>query len=219
MNRQLIAGIAGGFLTGVGVGAALVRTFLEKDLRIAYAEREEIMKRAYEQALELHMMDKPEDPAEETAAAIVLKEVDAQYVSLDERPAPGSGEIVSVKESGEEQEASVSVNPYHNAVSATETTHEQFVQGEVNQYGISYIEDEDYLDDEDGRFKGRVDVAITDEGPIFIMDGAQIDDWQTRLGGSILVDFYTLIPPGVEPVLYVRNHRTDEDYEVVQISQ
>jgi hypothetical protein len=50
------------------------------------------------------------------------------------------------------------------------------------------------------------------------MDGEPISDWDQRIGDSILVDFFKLVPPGVEPVLYVRNHRTDEDYEVVRVA-
>jgi hypothetical protein len=93
-----------------------------------------------------------------------------------------------------------------------------FVAGGVNDYGVSYIEEEDYLD-EDGRFKGKIDIIMDDHNPVFLMDGQPIDDWDKRVGDSILVDFYKLVPPGVDPVLYVRNHRTDEDYEVVRVVQ
>lgn len=108
---------------------------------------------------------------------------------------------------------------YGKAIRATETSHETFVAGGVNDYGVSYIEEEDYHDDGDGRFKGRIDIMMDEHQPIFLMDGQPIDDWDKRLGDSILVDFYKLVPPGIDPVLYVRNHRTGEDYEVVQVSQ
>lgn len=108
---------------------------------------------------------------------------------------------------------------YHKAIAAVETPVEMFVAGGINDYGISYIEEEDYHDEGDGRFKGRIDIMMDDHQPIFLMDGTAIDDWDKRLGDSILVDFYKLVPPGVDPVLYVRNHRTGEDYEVVQVSQ
>lgn len=108
---------------------------------------------------------------------------------------------------------------YHKAIAAVETPTELFVAGGINDYGVSYIEEEDYHDDGDGRFKGRVDIMMDDHQPIFLMDGTPIDDWDKRLGDSILIDFYKLVPPGVDPVLYVRNHRTGEDYEVVQVSQ
>lgn len=110
-------------------------------------------------------------------------------------------------------------NDYDKAIAATETPVEVFVAGGINDYGISYIEEEDFQDEEDGRYKGRIDIMMDDHQPIFLMDGAQIDDWDKRLGDSILVDFYKLVPPGVDPILYVRNHRTGEDYEVVQVFQ
>jgi hypothetical protein len=108
-------------------------------------------------------------------------------------------------------------NDYHKAIAAVETPIDVFVEGGVNDYGISYIEEEEYLE-EDGRNKSKIDIIMDEHQPLFLMDGQQIDDWDQRLGDSILVDFYKLVPPGVDPVLYVRNHRTDEDYEVVRVS-
>ena len=52
--------------------------------------------------------------------------------------------------------------------------------------------------------------------PSFYIDGQEINDWDEKLGDSILIDFYRLVPPGIAQVLYVRNHKTDEDYEVVR---
>lgn len=109
-----------------------------------------------------------------------------------------------------------STNDYHKAVAAMETDFETFVDGGVNDYGMSYIDEEDYLDEGDGRDKLQIVIHISEFEPIFTMGGVQIDDWDKRVGDSILVDFYKLVPPGVEPVLYVRNHRTDEDYEVIR---
>jgi hypothetical protein len=112
-------------------------------------------------------------------------------------------------------ENNLSANDYHKAMAATETGTDLFVEGGINDYGISYLEEEEYME-EDGRFKGQITIVMEDTQPSFFMDGKQISDWDQRVGDSILVDFYKLVPPGVPPVLYVRNHRTDEDYEVLR---
>lgn len=209
MNRQkeVVVGLsmlAGTFITGVGVGAAVVRTWLEKGLRADYEERGERMKRAYEIAL---LLEKD-------------KEFDFNEVAVPEAETPTEHIPVVIFEEpvvDPDEEQKESTNPYHKAVAATDTSVEMFVSGGINDYGVSYIEEEDYHDDGDGFFKGRVDIIMNDGAPIFMMDGQPIDDWDKRLGDSILVDFFTKVPPGVEPVLYVRNHRTTEDYEVVQV--
>lgn len=108
-------------------------------------------------------------------------------------------------------------NPYHVAVQAPATPIEMFVGGQPNAEGISYVEDEEYLED-DGRLKQRIEILIDETNPIFFLDGIPIDDWAARVGSSILADMYERTPPGVEAVLYVRNHRTEEDYEVVFIT-
>jgi len=110
-----------------------------------------------------------------------------------------------------------SVNPYHRAVEAVETPVDMFVAGGVNDYGISYLEEEEYEED-DGRNKNQVDFTMDEDNtPYFWMDGKQMDDWDVQLGDSILVDFLRLVPTNIFPqVLYVRNHRTDEDYEVTR---
>lgn len=111
------------------------------------------------------------------------------------------------------QDPSPTVNPYHTAVNATDV--DVFVAGGVNDYGCSYIEEEEF-EEEDGNGKHYVSIFMHPDGPIFTMDGDQIGDWSERIGASILVDFYRLVPPGADRVLYVRNHRTNEDYEVTQ---
>jgi hypothetical protein len=218
-------GVSSAFAIGVITGVAGVRVDLERKLRKEYAEREEIMQSAYEKALEMGLADK-EQPEEEVKldenldqAIEGLGEIELLEISLDKTPnAFGEGiltvggDIVQEGEPSEEK-----VNPYHKAVEATTTSHELFVDGGVNDYGVSYIEEEDYQD-EDGRVKYKIDILMDDQNPVFLMDGQPINDWAERVGDSILVDFYKLVPPGVEPILYVRNHKTDEDYEVVQVT-
>ena len=81
---------------------------------------------------------------------------------------------------------------------------------------VSIIDEEEYLED-DGRIKKSMDIIMDEYKPIFRMDGEEVDDWDAHVGSDILVDFYKLIPPGAESVLYVRNHHTSVDYEVVLV--
>jgi hypothetical protein len=215
VNRQQTQAVGlglvwiGGFLGGV----AFSFTSAEVRARKSYTLKLDSVKRAYEEALALrdrqpviNIFQQDKEPDE---SDIPLEGVDFEGTTKVVLPEP-------VVEPDPEQMPTT--NLYHTAVAEVSTPVETFVQGEQNQFGISYIEDEDYLDDGDGRFKGRIDIIMqVDDGPMFVMEGEPIDDWEKRLGTSILVDFFTLVPPGAEPILYVRNHRTDEDYEVVQI--
>lgn len=213
--------LASAFFVGVAAGALTVKVLVEKKLREEFAFQMESVENTYEAAIALRdARDFVAETEREREKHVELNEgrvtdgqepipfVDRQIEDVE---APNYlGEVVVTPP---EQEPTQ--NQYHQALSATETPVEQFVDGGVNDYGVSYIEDEDYLD-EDGRFKGKIDILIDNGNPIFLMDGVQIDDWEKRVGDSILVDMFRLCPPGTDPVLYVRNHRTDEDYEVVR---
>lgn len=130
-----------------------------------------------------------------------------ESLSLDKEPGHFEGQISVTRPED---------NPYHKAVAASATPHEMFVSGGINDYGVSYIEEEEYHDEDEGRFKGQIIMVWNDSDPRFFMDGVLIDDWDKRLGDSIVVDFTRLVPPGAGEVLYVRNHKTDEDYEVIR---
>lgn len=108
-----------------------------------------------------------------------------------------------------------STNPYHHAVVSSEDAEPVVVNADAD-YGVSYIDEEDYHD-EDGREKKQIDIMFDDDQPVFIMDSEQIDDWSMRIGESILIDFFKLCPPGTPAILYVRNQRTEVDYEVVRV--
>lgn len=203
-------GVGAAFCLGVIAGAAGLRVSLEKKLSEEYDKKAARLQNSYEVALMLIESEKEKPAAEEEELNLdgdldmAIEELDEQFEKKDELLAEG-GEIEVISE-----------NPYHKAVSATETPIELFVDGGINDYGISYIEEEEYLD-EDGRFKGKIDIILDEHNPIFMMDGQPIDDWDKRVGDSILVDFFKMVPPGLDQVLYVRNHKTDEDYEVVRV--
>lgn len=107
-------------------------------------------------------------------------------------------------------------NPYHTAVAAVETSPETFVTGEINQYGVSYIEEEEYEDEEDGFAKEQIVIMMDEHNPVFLQDGGEIRDWDEKVGDSILIDMFRFCPPGKRQVLYVRNHTSMVDYEVVR---
>lgn len=195
MNGINWTAVGGAFIAGIGAGGLAVRMWIEKDLR-ENAPKEIVFVNTVVNNGTL-----------ETAT-----EVEGHLQKVMETP------IAEIKEAVVPNHLPETVNPYHKAVTAAETPHEPFVDGGINDHGVSYIEEEDYLD-EDGRFKGKIDIMMDDGTPIFLMDGKQIDDWDKRVGDSIVVDFYKLVPPGIDPILYVRNHRTEEDYEVVLVSQ
>lgn len=200
MNGINWTAVGGAFVAGIGVGGLVVRTWLEKDLR----------ENAPEKIVYVNTVTNHATLATEVTEP--LPEIDDHLKKIMGTP------IAEIKEAVVPEHLPSPPNPYHKTVEATATSHEMFVEGGVNDYGVSYIEEEDYLDD-DGRFKGKIDIMMDDQTPVFLMDGTPIDDWDKRVGDSILVDFYKLVPPGIDPVLYVRNHRTDEDYEVVLVSQ
>lgn len=204
-------GVGSAFLIGVATGVAGVRTDLERKMRKEYAEREQMMQNAYEQALDLQRAERPVEQ-EIHLDGDLDKAIEEMETGLEE--VEGLGGVLA--EGGEIEQ--VGGNPYHRALEAVETPVELFVDGGVNDYGVSYIDEEDYLDEDDGRFKGKIDILMDEAGPIFMMDGEVIDDWDKRVGDSIMVDFFKLVPPNADRVLYVRNHRTDEDYEVVQVT-
>jgi hypothetical protein len=191
-------------LTAAG-GVVLGIAITEEKARKKYEEANASYRRAVELAQNMKG-DKPAATEEELDTPLFEGPVEVTNLSLDAEPNVWGGTLKIIPE--EER------NQYHKAISATETPHNLFVDGAVNDYGVSYIEEEEYQE-EDGRYKGQLTLTINDGEPEVFMDGVMIDDWDERVGQSIVVDFTQLVPPGINPVLYVRNHTRDEDYEVI----
>lgn len=201
------------FGAGIGIGIAVGAVLTEEKIREEYKESAKAYRKAMEMAkdIESHAPQQSEEPQ-------LLSQVKVEGLSL----APsGMGTITHidgepVNVGGVSLEPTLAeTNPYHKAVAAKETDTQLFVEGGVNDYGVSYIEEEDF-NDEDGRTKTTVNYYISDnQEPVFLVNGEQMHDWDEHLGDSIVVDFYQLIPPGAPDILYVRNHKTDSDYEVV----
>lgn len=85
--------------------------------------------------------------------------------------------------------------------------------------GISYISEDDY-NEEDGNEKEQISVHMNGDETLFVHGGDVIEEaaWKEMIGETILIDFFRNFQPQVrERVLYVRNHRRGEDYEVFQV--
>lgn len=214
MNINNLMAFAGGVLVGFGTAyLALEDRFGEK-----YAEMANANKRAYEMASSMRAVDEIDhnevavsEPswADHTGEIVrEIKEMKLHSVSLDSTPNIFGGTIEINAESVK--------NDYHKAIEAVETPHETFISGGVNDYGVSYLEEEEYHT-ENGWDKLQIDIMMNDDNPIFLMDGQPIDDWAERVGDSILLDMFKLCPPGAPPILYVRNHKDEVDYEVVRV--
>lgn len=206
MNRQLAT-----LLGGVGVACGAIGYFtgvLVTDGRLRKEYEESA--RAYRRAMDM-TQDITGDVPEMHEEALVI--ADGASVSI-KSPVDGNALIdVTVYDADKTTHTPEAVNPYHVALNAIETPVHDFVDGTPNVYGISYIEEEEYFED-DGRAKYSVVIVMDAHNPTFFMDGELIDDWNERLGASIVKDFLDRVPPGINPVLYVRNHRTEEDYEL-----
>lgn len=226
MNRPVLAGVLGGFISGAGVGFLIGVQAVERHFQKKYEESQKALIGALERQqhtinqyieapalLEEHLIDAAntvrdqllESQDAQTEGPVVVSSMETAQAKVDEAFAGAQGEEAPPEY----------INHYAKAIAATETGHELFVSGGVNDYGVSYIEEDDY-DEDDGRFKGQIAIVMDEHNPSFFMDGVQINDWAERVGDSILVDFYQLVPPNAPPILYVRNHKRDEDYEVTR---
>lgn len=206
----------GGLLVGGGVGYVVAEHYLQNKMMVSAQEQIELHKRAISTAAEV-AEKRVKNVFEEDEGRPDVDLSDHPTLPLEDAPEPVKiqGDLFQPKSPDGEGFSPETENPYHIAVSAKETPVEQFVDGGINDYGMSYIEEEDYQED-DGRAKEQIVILMDEHNPIFLQDGAEIRDWDERVGDSILVDMFRFCPPGKPQILYVRNHKTDVDYEVVR---
>lgn len=204
MNRQesLILAATGLVCGGIGYFAGVLAT-KEK----AKAEYEESA-RSYRRAMEM--------TREPVGEAPVDSEVDLEIDFGRTKPVVDHVEGVAITVELHDPVTAayepLTRNPYHATQQEIDKPRVEF-SSEPNDAGISYIDEEEYLE-EDGRFKGSVVIVMSAEEPTFFMDGTLVADWEHMLGASIVQDFIAMVPPGPNPILYVRNHNTDSDYEL-----
>lgn len=199
MNRQdtLIVVATGVVCTAVGYLSGVVMT--EKKVRAEYEESA----RSYRRVMSQVIADVVEAPAE--------SEEELRTEPVVQRLSTSSGEELLHDPITAAYSPSTS-NPYHATMQEFDKAPVEF-SSEPNDAGISYIDEDEYLE-EDGRFKGSVVMVMSAEEPTFFMDGTLVANWEHMLGASIVQDFVAMVPRGPNPILYVRNHNTDSDYEL-----
>lgn len=195
MRAMIAAG--GGILIGVG---------------LAYSEAERRARKKYE-AYSASLSRSMAQARQQAVERPVLSEEDLQWESVKTEMSTifDHGEI---KVGGEMVVENPIATPDYVGEATRYADQSMFVP--EMEYSMAYIQDEEYHE-EDGRPKEQIVIFMgSDDVPLFVQDGLPIEDWAEKIGDSILVDFYKMVPPGAERVLYVRNNSRDEDYEVIQ---
>jgi len=207
----LLCGLGGGLIFGALAAHAEATNAAEIRAKNRYDEQLELHKRILERQRIGQIESIVEGPAGLEAELIFDKTVEQINLSGDDLPLPDSSDTIKV---GGEITVETQMPPDYVGTASQYADPGTFIQdGKV--LSLEYIEEEDY-EEEDGRAKEQITIFMGDE-PIFVMDGESIENWAELIGDHILVDFYQKIPPGEKDrVLYVRNHRRDEDYEVWQ---
>jgi hypothetical protein len=195
--------VLGGISIGVGIGTQWARVELDRYYRKKGEEFVSQQYRAMSEAFAKRQIE-PEAPAEEEHH-LILGDVNG----LD--GPDSSANAVYVGGQAILETPIADLHPTDYVALASEYAHPNMLDG------ISYITEDDYNED-DGNAKEQISIMLGGEAPSFIHDGIPISNWAELIGETILVDFHRLIPPGeTERVLYVRNHRRGEDFEVFQV--
>lgn len=184
--------VLGGISIGVGIGTQWARVELDRFYR---RKGEEFVSQQYRIMYESFRVNEPEAPAEEEHHLDVVPE-DGPDLSED---------AINVG-----AEAILEPDEYQKAAA------DYMVPGVSDE--ISYISEDEYNED-DGNTKEQITIFLQagNEEPLFVCGGDPITNWSELIGDTILVDFFRKFnPTETERVLYVRNHRRGEDYEVFQ---
>lgn len=193
--RQIWTLVAGTAAAGLGIGYAIGSVVTDNRLAAEYQESARSYRRAMDMTRSVNLDESPVESEAELA-------VDA------------SGTHVEVFDINKVSFKPAQANPYHVAPIIPDEPVGVVPDGQPNEHGIAYIEEDDFAE-ADGRFKGLITIVMDPREPTFFMDGQMIDDWANRLGPNIVADFRAMVPTGIlNPTLYVRNFNTDEDYEV-----
>lgn len=192
--------VLGGISIGVGIGTQWARIELDRYYR---KKGEEFVSMQY-RVMQDSFMDlrHAESPAE-TEEDLELKTLQAIMDGPDT-----SDDAIKVGGTALLQEAQTEMNEVA-----------QEYAGPNMLDGISYITEDDY-EEEDGNTKEQITVHMNVDEPLFILGGDVIGEatWKEYIGETILLDFFRKFQPqATERVLYVRNHRRGEDYEVFQV--
>lgn len=198
--------VLGGISIGVGIGTQWARVELDRYYR---AKGEEFVSQQY-RAMQAAWTDRQE------AETPAKTEADLDHEKLDK--------VLDVlQEVAPALMDQADLSPDAIKVGGTATLEMAEYNAQAAQYampdmleGISYITEDDY-NEEDGNAKEQITIHLGGEEPIFIHGDVAISNWEELIGDTILVDFFRKFQPhDTERVLYVRNHRRGEDFEVWQ---
>jgi hypothetical protein len=203
---RFFIGVTSAFGAGIIVGLGLGAILSEDKFRKKYEEATASMKRARE--METEVKFDLNEVAQEAKPPPSGKVIEKGELHSWGPAKDGLGTIESVTPVKSTQSVQDfhpdETNPYHEPV------HEPSdIRGD-----FTFLTEDDYHSDDEHE-KSQIIVMMDSDGePLFIENGAQIKDWEDKVGSRILGDFYQLIPPGQPQVLYIRNNITDVDYEV-----
>jgi len=190
--------VLGGISIGVGIGTQWARIELDRYYR---QKGEEFVSQQY-RVMQAAWTDRKE--AEAPVAAET--DLDGPDLSSDAIVVGGSAVLM----------ADQSILDQIDLPQADYNTHAAEYAGPNMLDGISYITEDDY-NEEEGNEKEQITIHLGGDEAVFIHGGVAITNWQDLIGDTILVDFFRKFQPhDVERVLYIRNHRRGEDYEVWQ---
>lgn len=190
--------VLGGISIGVGIGTQWARIELDRYYR---QKGEEFVSQQY-RAMQAAWTDRQESEAPAETEEHLIEGLNNRIDSvLDE--ADTSDDAILVGGAGVLEQAD------YNAQAA------QYAMPDMLE-GISYISEDDY-NEEDGNEKEQITIHVGGDETVFIHGGVAITNWEELIGETILIDFFRKFQPqDSERVLYVRNHRRGEDYEVWQ---
>lgn len=223
-----LCGLGGGLIFGALLAHAEATSTAEIRSKNRYEEQLELHKRILQRAHEDFLRGQLAEHPVETEDELVVDGIyvydlqgnkDPRLVELERQDAENRAAkfLLSedVKVGGEIIAETPIAPPDYVGTASLYADPGTFINGE-QVLSLEYIEAEDY-EEEDGRAKEQITIFMGGDEPIFVMDGEPIENWAELIGDHILVDFYQRVPPGEQDrVLYVRNHKRDEDYEVWQ---
>lgn len=203
--------IGGGILIGVGFTHAEATVAAEKRATVKLIEEVESHKRVINMAAESFLQDQMEGPFP------TEEDLDRNKIAMPDMDGPDtSADAITV---GGEMTVTTSISAITPSADylAAARDYQQPVETSTPLIPVEYITEDDYHE-EDGRAKEQILIHMGGDGePLFVNEGVMLPDWQELISPNILVDLYQRVPPGSEErVLYVRNHRNDTDYEVIQ---
>jgi hypothetical protein len=190
--------LGGGLLIGVGISWGEATRRAEQSAKKRYSEQLATHKAVLQRSAERYIINQTFVAEKPAATEEELVDNSSKHIIEDDVITVGGEMTVASPEYVEAATQYSEQNIFH--VDSAES--------------IAYIEAEDY-EEEDGRPKEQISIMLGGDEPLFLMDGQPVENWAELIGEQIIRDFYRLTPDARDRVLYVRNHKRDEDFEVI----